>query len=385
MTRRNVRVAAYTDYIYKKDDNTIFAERAFALFMTRVGKEVGNLAIMGRLDPEPGSAHYRLPPEVNFVPLPHYPSLSDPFAVGRAVFGSVRTFWRVLTDVDVVWLLGPHPLGVLFAIVAAGRRRRVVLGVRQDTVEYARARHPNRRTARAALMFLDWCWRLLARRFPVVVVGPQLAARYRGRREVLPITVSLIGSSDVGDLEDLDRRDYSGEISILSVGRLEREKNPLLLADVLAMARADTPRWRLVVCGDGPMSDDLSQRLHALDVSSDAELRGYVPHDAGLREEYRQAKVFLHVSWTEGLPQVLFEAFAAALPVIATDVGGVAEAVGDAALLVPPDDPAAICDALRRIADEPELRRELASRGLELARRDNLDAEATRVAALLSG
>jgi glycosyltransferase involved in cell wall biosynthesis len=381
--RGNVRVAAYTDYVYRQRENTIFAERAFALFMARVGKEVGRLAILGRLDPKPGSAHYQLPPQVDFVPLPHYPSLSHPFAVARAGFGSLRTFWGVLADVDVVWLLGPHPLGLMFAIVAAGRGRRVVLGVRQDTVEYARARHPHRRAARAALVLLDWCWRLLARRFPVVVVGPQLAERYSGGREVLPITVSLVSNSDLGQIGDLDRRDYSGEIGILTVGRLEREKNPLLLADVLAIGRADRRPWRLVVCGDGPMSDDLEKKLDVLDVSSHAELRGYVPHDAGLQEEYQRAHVFLHVSWTEGLPQVLFEAFAAAVPIVATDVGGVAEAVGDAALLVPPDDPEAICDAISRITDEPELRRELVSRGLELARKNSLDAEAMRVAALL--
>ena len=44
------------------------------------------------------------------------------------------------------------------------------------------------------------------------------------------------------------------------------------------------------------------------------------------------------MSWTEGLPQVLFEAFAAGTPVVATAVGGVPEAVGDAALLIPPGD-----------------------------------------------
>ena len=57
-----------------------------------------------------------------------------------------------------------------------------------------------------------------------------------------------------------------------------------------------------------------------------------MPLRDGLLALYRSAHVLLHVSWTEGLPQVLFEAFAAGLPVVATDVGGVAEAAGDGAL-----------------------------------------------------
>ncbi len=52
-------------------------------------------------------------------------------------------------------------------------------------------------------------------------------------------------------------------------------------------------------------------------------LLGYVPIDDGLLDRYRQADVFLHVSWTEGFPQVLLEAFASRTPAVATEVGGV--------------------------------------------------------------
>jgi glycosyltransferase involved in cell wall biosynthesis len=379
-----MRVAAYTDYVYRRQGNAIFAERAFALFMARLGSEVERLTILGRLEPQPGTGPYELPAHVDFVPLPHYPDLSHPLRVARATLGSLRAFWSTLSSVDVVWLLGPHPLGLLFAVLAGIRRRRIVLGVRQDTVEYARTRHPNRRSARMALLALDWCWRTLARGRSVVVVGPGLAQRYRAAGRVLPITVSLIRESELAQPDDLDRRDYGGTLTALSVGRLEREKNPLLLADALAAVRQRSPRWRLVVCGDGPMAGDLEQRLAALRLLSEAELRGYVAHGDGLGDEYRAAHAFLHISWTEGLPQVLFEAFAAALPVVATDVGGVAAAVGDAALLIPPGDAEAAADALDRLAEDPQLRRQLVERGLALAGRHTLDAEAERLAAFLA-
>ena len=99
---------------------------------------------------------------------------------------------------------------------------------------------------------------------------------------------------------------------------------------------------------------------------------------------YRSSDAFLHVSWTEGVPQVLLEAFAAGSPVVATAVGGVPDMAGDAALLVPPGDPDAAASALNRLADDPALARELAERGLERVSSRTLEAESARVAAFLA-
>jgi glycosyltransferase involved in cell wall biosynthesis len=150
-----------------------------------------------------------------------------------------------------------------------------------------------------------------------------------------------------------------------------------MLADVLARLG---PSWRLVVCGEGPLAGELRERLSDLGVAERAELRGYVPIDGGLSELYESSHALLHVSWTEGLPQILFEAFAAGLPVVATAVGGVAEAVGDDALLVPPGDPDAAAAALERIASDPEGRTLQVEGGLERLRAHTLEAECDRVA-----
>jgi glycosyltransferase involved in cell wall biosynthesis len=103
----------------------------------------------------------------------------------------------------------------------------------------------------------------------------------------------------------------------------------------------------------------------------------------GLLDVYRESHVFLHVSLTEGMPQVLLEAFASGLAVVATAVGGVAEAAGEAALLIGPDDADAAAKAVLRIAHDPELRRRLVSAGLQKARGQTLEAETARVAAFI--
>jgi glycosyltransferase involved in cell wall biosynthesis len=378
-----IRLLAYTDYVYRRDGPAVYAERAFSLFLERVGAELGGLTVLGRLGPGVGPAHYRLAGDVAFIGLPYYPTLVGPGAAGALPRTFVRG-WRALRDADAAWLLGPHPFALGFALMAWARGRRVVLGVRQDTPAYVRSRHPGRRLLHVAADGVDGGFRALARVCPVVVVGPELARRYAGSRRCLEIAVSLISAEDLIDAQQFRARAYDGELRLLSVGRLEAEKNPLLLADVLAALRSREPRWRLVVCGEGPLRDALRARLESLGLGAHADLLGYVPLRPDLLHVYRDSHAFLHVSLTEGVPQVLLEAFASRVPVVATAVGGVAEAAGGAAMLVPARDAAAIAGALERIAAEPALRERLTSTGAARAAQRTLEGEARRVARFIA-
>jgi glycosyltransferase involved in cell wall biosynthesis len=376
-----VRLAVYTDYAYRKEGDVVYGERAFVHFLAGLSGSFERLVLLGRLNPEPGHSHYPLDTGIEFVALPHYDSLLRPGRAALALLGSMRAFWRTLDEVDAVWLLGPYIHSLAFVALARLRRRPVALGVRQDLPRYARTRHPGRRWTHIAASALDGTYRLLARRHPVIVVGPDLARRYRRAPRLLDVSVSLIGETDLITPEAALARPYDGELHALSVGRLDREKNPLLLADVLA---ALEPRWRLDVCGEGPLDGQLMDRLRALGVEQRAELLGYVPFGQSLMDVYRNSHALLHVSWTEGLPQVLHEAFAAGLPVVATAVGGVPEAVGDAALLIEPGDAGAAAAALARVAAEPLLRERLITAGLQRARRHTREAECANIVAFLT-
>ncbi len=371
------RLGVYTDYAYSLKDGRPYAERAFAIFIAELAHRLERVAVIGKLDPE-GASRYPLG-EVDFVPLPNYPSLSHTLPAIRGMLGSMRPFWRALDQLDCVWILGPHPLAFPFALVARLRGRRVFLGVRQDSVEYMRTRHRGRhvRIALARAIYLGF--RALARRWPTIVVGPALARQYAHSRALLDVSISLIRSADIAPAEP-DTRDYSGELVALSVGRLESEKNPLALADVIAALRRLDPRWRLVVCGEGDLRPALEQRVRELGVADAVEFRGYVPHDVGLAEAYREAHALAHVTWTEGLPQILYEAFAARLPVVATDVGGIREAVDDAALLVPAGRPEETAQQLALVGRDAELRSELVERGVEVVQAHTLESETERTA-----
>jgi glycosyltransferase involved in cell wall biosynthesis len=372
-----VRLAAYEDAIYQRDaDGTLTVHRAFPLFMFGLAGDV-ETTVLGRLDPAVGRSHYVVPAPEAFAPLPHYASAADVGAVLRALVGTARRFWRVLGHVDAVWVNGPSPMAVLLALLALARRRRVVLGVRQDTLAYARSRYPGRRLPQLAFRLMEATWRGLARVCAVTAVGPALAERYRGARRLHELSVSFVTDADL----EHARTPASGPPhTVLSVGRLETEKNPLLLADVLAELGSD---YRLEIVGEGPLEDELRARLETLGVADRAQLLGYVPLDAGLLDRYRAADVFLHVSWTEGLPQVLLEAFAARAPVVATAVGGVGAIAEGAALLIPPGDAPAAADAVRRLVAEPELRDALVAEGLERARLRTAEAERRRLLAFV--
>jgi glycosyltransferase involved in cell wall biosynthesis len=378
-----VKLVAFTDYVYRRADGVVYAERAFALFLVAVGEHFDELTIVGRLDDGPGPSHYPLPAHVRFVALPHYASLTRPWAVAGSLLRSLTRFWGSIATADAVWLLGPYPHAVAFALLTKLRRRPLILGVRQDFPSYVRSRRPTRRWMHHSADLLERSWVVLGRRAPVVAVGPDLEHRYRHAPAVLGMSVSLISANDVEAGEEAAERSYAGELRVLSVGRIDREKNPLLLAEVLAILRRTEPRWRLVVCGEGPMQGELAARLAELGVAEFAELRGYIAVDDGLLDVYRSSHMFLHVSMTEGLPQVLLEAFASGVPVVATAVGGVAGAAGGAALLIGPDDARAAADSVLALSGDAELRRRLVHAGLELARGQTLEAESARVAAFI--
>jgi glycosyltransferase involved in cell wall biosynthesis len=369
------RLGVYTDYAYSLKDGRPYAERAFAIFIAELAHRLERVAVIGKLDPD-GASRYPLG-DVDFVPLPHYPSLSHTWPAIRGMLGSLRPFWRALDQLDCVWIIGPHPLAFPFALVARLRGRRVILGVRQDSVEYVRTRHPGSRVRIVLVQAMDFGFRALARRWPAIVVGPAVARQYAHTRALLEVSISLIRSADIATAEQ-DGRDYSGELVALSVGRLESEKNPLALADVITALRRLDPRWRLVICGEGDLRPALEQRVRELGVEDAVEFRGYVPHDGGLADAYRKAHALAHVTWTEGLPQILYEAFAARLPVVATDVGGIREAVGEATLLVPAGRPEETAEELDRVGRDEELRAKLVERGIEVVRAHTLESETDR-------
>jgi glycosyltransferase involved in cell wall biosynthesis len=362
----------------------------FLTFVCAVGEHFDSLTLFARSRRSDRKAEGPvLPANVDVVELAFYESLVEARGVLRATPGSLQAFWRGLERVDAVWILGPHPYILFFVPLALARRKTVVLGVRQDTMRYYRARLRGGR-GRPSLL-LAWTWdlgfRALARVLKVTVVGDDLVRQYGGRRpKLLQMTVSQLPEADL--VRSPTPRDWSGTITLLTVGRIDREKNPLLLVEALARLEAEHPgRFRLVWAGTGPLGDAVARSAEELGVSSRIELLGHVAFRPELMERYRSAHVFVHVSLTEGLPATIVEALGSATPVVATAVGGIPTALegGGAGVLVPPSDLDALVAAILRLADDAELRERVVRRGLELASEQTLEATSVRVARFIRG
>ena len=163
---------------------------------------------------------------------------------------------------------------------------------------------------------------------------------------------------------ELPTRSDGAEPRVVAVGRLQRPKDPLTLVRALGRIRTG---FSAVVVGDGPGRPALEAEIHRLGLERAVVLLGDRSDVADL---LGRADVFVLSSTSEGLPISILEAMAAALPVVASSVGGVAEAVddGQTGLLVPPRDPVRLAAALERLLDDPALRRRLGANGRERIR-----------------
>lgn len=379
------RLAVYCDFTYRVDGDVVTAQRPFSLFLLGLTSQFARVVLVGRLEPAEEPFPYEMR-DIEFEPLPYYASGADFGAVLRGLPAALRRFWRVLDRVDVVWILGPNPpQAIAFVLLAVARRRRVVLGVRQQLPALVRRRHPRRPVVWLAASTLDRVFMLLARRLPVVVVGPDLARRYRRSRAVHTSLVSLLEERDILGGAD-DRRDYGAdELRLLSVGRLDPEKNPLLLPLVLRDLLRRDPRWRLEVCGDGMLTSELTRCARELGLASRVTQHGHVPFGPQLWDHYRSCHALIHVSFTEGMPQVLLEAFASRLPVVGTAVGSVQEVMRGNGLLVPPGDSAEAAVAIQRLIDDSVLRVRCVDSAAAFASRHTLRVEVEGVASFLRG
>jgi glycosyltransferase involved in cell wall biosynthesis len=383
------RLGIYVDDVFHLDDAArVSTDRAFVLFACEVARHFERAVLFGRTVRSGAPSDYTLARPVELVALPHYPSLRHAGAVACAAGATVRAMWCGLERVDVVWVFGPHPFALVLVALALLRRKRVVLGVRQDTREYFRSRAGDGRSrllTLAATALLDRAYRLLGRRLAATLVGPHVAAQYGGERPSnLVMTVSLVPASSLA--ERPRSLPATGPVRLLTVGRLEVEKNPLLVVELLAELERRSPgRYRLSWIGRGPLEHAVRSRAAELGVDALIDLRGYVAFGDELFALYRDADVFVHVSLTEGVPQVLVEALACATPVVATAVGGVPGLLeqGAAGLLVAPGDRDALVAAIERMTGDAALRHALVRRGLALAAELTLEAQSTSVATFI--
>ena len=212
-----------------------------------------------------------------------------------------------------------------------------------------------------------------------VVLSPSAATD--DRLEQMGIEPSIIGRWDRGvDLTrfDPELRDESllpGQVNVLYVGRLTKEKGLERLAEAFELARARDPRLHLVLAGGGPEEEVLRARL-----GDHATFLGW-QYGAELARTYASADVFLFASRTDTFGQVLLEAQASGLPVVAVAEGGPTSLIedGETGLLVS-DDAEALADGVHQIVENRLLAERLRRAALQSVSTRTWEASLVRLA-----
>jgi glycosyltransferase involved in cell wall biosynthesis/predicted metal-dependent phosphoesterase TrpH len=170
--------------------------------------------------------------------------------------------------------------------------------------------------------------------------------------------------------------DAEKPINVLYAGRITREKGAELLADAFLQARERDPRLQLVLAGGGPEEERLRER-----VGEHATFLGWL-EGAELARAYASADVFLFPSATDTFGQVILEAQASGLPVLAVAAGGPLALVEDGVTgLLRETDAGQLADALVGLAGSPLLRERLAQAALSAVRERTWERALERLAA----
>jgi glycosyltransferase involved in cell wall biosynthesis/predicted metal-dependent phosphoesterase TrpH len=297
--------------------------------------------------------------------LPAVTELEVPFYPGMSV--GVPSLPRLVETLaegryDVVHVTAPGPAGVAATLLNRIAGTPLVASYHTELATYAGLRSGDgglEAMAQAALGAFYGA--------PSLVLSPSPAAD----RSLLALGIGQdrLGRWERGvDVDRFDpgkaaRADYPGEIKLLYAGRLTREKGVDLLAESFLRAHAADPRLHLLLAGGGPEEEELRGRL-----GEHATFLGWLEGE-DLARAYASADVFLFCSTTDTYGQVVLEAGASGVPVVAVAEGGPAALVENrhTGMLCRPDADH-IAGTVLQLADSPLLRRHLGSCAARAAR-----------------
>jgi glycosyltransferase involved in cell wall biosynthesis/predicted metal-dependent phosphoesterase TrpH len=308
---------------------------------------------------EPGLIEF--PPDWA-LPLPTYEELQLRFPLIIDVLAEVER-----QQPDVIHLATPGPVGVCGLVAARLLDIPIVGSYHTELGPYTLHLTCDLLVAQAMDLWVDWFYRqcklVLA---PTHAVADGLRARGLANVAVWGRGVDAHRFTPRRRNEAL--RDYllgNGSVLLLSVGRLSNEKRIDVLLDAFGRLRERTPEARLAIVGDGPARADLEASAGE-GVTFLGELRG-----DGLAHAYASCDIFCFPSTTDTFGQVILEASASGLPVVAADTGGAPELVRhrQTGLLFRPDDAAALADALVELVEDIPFRLALGRHALAQAQR----------------
>ena len=298
----------------------------------------------------------RLPAVAEFD-VPHYPGL-------RIGVPSLSAAVQMLAEgnYELLHVCSPGPVGVAGALLSRGLRVPLVGSYHTELTAYAKLRSVGPGVVEAMGRAVSTLYRACDL---VLSPSPTADATLAEIGVAAERTARWDRGVDSARFDPTLRAPIGppGAVNILYAGRITHEKGADLLAEAFLQARASDQRLRLVLAGGGPEQERLRERI-----GDGATFLGWLQGQE-LARAYASADVFLFPSSTDTFGQVVLEAQASGLPVVAVAAGGPLSLIdnGVSGLLCPPD-AGALADAVLRLAGSQRLREQLARAGLAAAR-----------------
>jgi glycosyltransferase involved in cell wall biosynthesis len=279
-----------------------------------------------------------------------------PFDRTRAMYGSIRTLQALAEEHDAIHLISSHPAsrwGILLAFALGSKRAPLIC------VEHRATPVDDIAVPRLLAPLLPALFRLSRRRAACTVAVSQasrdvLTNYYKLAPEHVRVVYNGVDLNEFAPdpahpptlRRELELRDTQPLVLILA--RLAANKGHRFLFDAAPAVLEQFPKLHIVCAGSPDEQTVLAQQVAALGLQQHVSFLGFRSDIANL---LHSSDVFVLPSLAEGFARSIIEALAAGVPVVATRVGGAAEIITDGVngLLVPPANPAALADALRRV------------------------------------
>lgn len=201
------------------------------------------------------------------------------------------------------------------------------------------------------------CRYLLYRKADCVVAQTPQIARWLNKKTDSPTSVIPNFLSEGLICSTVQKRKR-----IVAIGRLNRQKGFDLLVGAFGKISEDFPEWSLIIAGEGPERDVLERQIDDLSLQQRVQLCGFIKQPI---EIMQSASIVVLPSRFEGFPNALLEAMACGCPAIAThEAGDMLIKDGVNGLLIPADDVDALSKALKRLIENPQLRKNLGEKAI---------------------
>ena len=352
-----MKIFAYNDFILKRNETGYFADDSHILFIkSTCENHFDEFRLGSRVSPTLGSGYYFFSShKKHILELPYYSSVSDFLKNPSLFWKAYRLLKSQIKEFDVFWITWPHPISFLI-LCMIGKQKPVVLFVRQNLEALIEVRYTGiKKWAGKRFTKFVYAFAAVFRRHAMLVtVGEEmfqvLAPDFNSSRYISDAIVPKAFALPAR------KKRTPGVLKLLFVGRLEPEKGLPDLIHALKLIN-EKDQARLTIIGEGVSKIEAETLVRELEIGHKVDFKGYVAFGEQLFDAYASHDILMISSYSEGLPKIINESRAFAIPIVSTKVGGIANELkdGETCLFVNPGMPDQLAEAALRLSADMDL------------------------------